>query len=55
MGFTPAQVDAMGAWEFFACVGGYAAAHSGKGDQGEVGPEVSYSDTDLRDMGIEGF
>lgn len=54
MGFTPAQVDAMGAWEFFACVEGYTAAHSG----GKAGPDevpAELSERDLRDMGIEGF
>lgn len=55
MGFTPAEVDAMGAWEFFACVEGYTAAHSGKDAAGDRGPAVEYSDADLRDMGVEGF
>ncbi len=29
MGFRPTDVDAMGLWEFNACVSGYRAAHSG--------------------------
>jgi len=51
MGFTPAQVDAMSAWEFSACVEGYSEAHGGK----RAGSGGDISEERLRELGIEGF
>lgn len=48
MGFTPAQVDKMSAWEFAACARGYSKAHGdGKSDAGQ-----EMSEQQLRDLGI---
>lgn len=54
MGFTPAQVDEMGLWEFVACFEGYKTAHGGK-KKGEAVDPDSVSDDELRALGIEGF
>lgn len=51
MGFTPAEVDAMGLWEFHACMAGYAKANGG----GKSAPSGDISEERLREMGIEGF
>ncbi|MGR3376060.1 hypothetical protein [Salipiger abyssi] len=53
MGFTPAQVDRMGMWEFLACLDGYAGAHGGKKPPGGGGEEMS--EDRMRDLGIEGL
>lgn len=50
MGFTPAQVDGMGFWEFLACLDGYAQAHGGKKNKGG-----DISEDRLAELGIEGF
>lgn len=49
MGFTPAQVDAMSAWQFMACCGGINESNGGNPPPGEI------SDDRLRAMGVEGF
>lgn len=51
MGWTPADVDACGLWEFHAAVEGYRLAHGGK----EGGGSGDIDDDDMRGMGIEGF
>ncbi len=52
MGFTPAQVDAMGLWEFAACAHGYARTHGG----GEKGGSEDYMTVDrARILGLDGF
>jgi hypothetical protein len=48
MGFTPAQVDAMSAWEFTACAAGYGRAHGGVAERGPDG----MSDQRMRDLGL---
>ncbi|WP_305972701.1 MULTISPECIES: hypothetical protein [unclassified Mameliella] len=48
MGFTPAQVDEMSAWEFAACARGYARAHGAK----DTGTGAVMSETRMRDLGI---
>lgn len=52
MGFTPAQVNAMGLWEFLACLDGYRAA---QGDSGAAGGRGDLDEVELRAMGIVGF
>lgn len=51
MGFTPAQVDDMGLWEFLACKEGYEIAHGGKKPKGSG----DIDEDRLRELGIEGF
>ncbi len=53
MGWTPAQVDACGLWEFSAALDGYARAHGG-GEKTAAGGGT-LSDEQLRAMGIDGF
>jgi hypothetical protein len=48
MGFTPAQVDGMSAWEFTACAAGFARAHGGGGEG--TGREMSVER--MRDLGL---
>lgn len=52
MGFTPAQVNEMTAWEFMCCLEAFNAAHGGKA---AAGGGADADDADLRAMGIEGF
>lgn len=48
MGFTPAQVDEMSAWEFAACARGFSKAHSG--EKPEAGREMDVQQ--MRDLGL---
>lgn len=48
MGFTPSQVDAMGVWEFLACLEGYSAANGG--GKKEAGDGMS--EERMRDLGL---
>lgn len=52
MGFTPAQVDAMGFWEFACCTAAHARAHGGEAGAREG---EGMSEERARDLGIEGF
>ena len=54
MGFTPTQIDVLSLWEFVACFEGYLEAHGGKKKGGALDPD-SVTDTELRDLGIQGF
>lgn len=49
MGFTPAQVNAMGLWEFMACCEGYRVGNGGKPEPTEIDDDL------LREFGIAGF
>lgn len=48
MGFTPAQVDDMSAWEFSACAQGHNKAHGG--DKPTEGREMG--EQHMRDLGL---
>lgn len=49
MGFTPAQVDRMGLWEFLCCLEGYRQAH---GEKAKPGEGEGMSEARMRDLGI---
>lgn len=49
MGFTPAEVDAMSAWEFAACAAGYTRAH---GDDKDRRTGAVMSEERMRDLGL---
>ena len=50
IGWTPAEVDACGYWEFLAACEGYRRAHGAKD-----APGGDIEEGRLREMGIEGF
>ena len=50
MGWTPAEVDGCGYWEFVAATEGYRKAHGGK--EARAG---DLEEDRLRELGIEGF
>lgn len=51
MGFVPAQIDRMSAWEYAACCAGYSRANGGGARRGDA----DIDDARLREMGIAGF
>lgn len=53
MGFTPAEVDAMGLWEFLSCLAGHAEARGAEGAAGEAADMPD--EAALGAMGIAGF
>ncbi len=49
MGYSPAEVDQMSAWEFLACCDGYGGSAPSGGGAEDIDEEA------LREMGIRGF
>jgi len=52
MGFTPQEVGGMSAWEYSACLAGWARAHGGGARDGK-GREMT--DEEMRAAGVVGF